>query len=97
MTTDRSTGQGPETCKMPDYTIIPNINAEQIPFYQDCLVKHPPRPQDIETCDNRRKTFDLDLGINKDFEENSLYQEGIMLETYQRPDRSQLLEPPELA
>ena len=37
------------------------------------------------------------MDINKDFEENSPYQEGIILETYQRPDKSQLLEPPELA
>ena len=41
--------------------------------------------------------MDLDLDINKDFEENSPYGEGIILETYQRPDKSQLLEPPELA
>ena len=41
--------------------------------------------------------MDLDLGINKDFEENSPYQEGIISETYQRPNKSQLLEPPELA
>ena len=41
--------------------------------------------------------MDLDLGINKDFEENSPYQEGIISEIYQRPDRSQLVEPPELA
>ena len=41
-------------------------------------------------------TLDLDLDINKDFEENSPYQEGIISEAYQRPDKSQLLEPPEL-
>ena len=41
--------------------------------------------------------MDLDLEINKDFEENSPYQEGIISEIYQRPDKSQLLEPPELA
>ena len=41
--------------------------------------------------------MDLDLEINKDFERNSLYQEGIISEIYQRPDRSQLIEPPELA
>ena len=40
--------------------------------------------------------MDLDLEINKDFEENSPYQEGILSEIYQRPDRSKLLEPPEL-
>ena len=41
--------------------------------------------------------MDLDLEINKDFEENSPYQEGIISEIYQRPDKSQLLEPSELA
>ena len=41
--------------------------------------------------------MDLDLEINKAFEENSLYQEGVISEIYQRPDSSQLLEPPELA
>ena len=29
-----------------------------------------------------------DIGINTDFEENPPYQEGVISETYQRPDRS---------
>ena len=37
------------------------------------------------------------MKINKDFEETSPYQEGIISDIYQRPDRSQLVEPPELA
>ena len=41
--------------------------------------------------------MDLNLEINKDFEENSPYQKGIMSEMYQRPDKSQSLEPQELA
>ena len=36
------------------------------------------------------------LRINKDFEENSPYQEGIISEIYQRPEKSQLVEAPEL-
>ena len=40
--------------------------------------------------------MDLDLDTNKDFEENFPYQEGIS-ETYQKPDKSQLLKPSELA
>ena len=47
--------------------------------------------------DERKINLDLDLEINKDFEENSPHQEGITSEIYQRPDKSQLLEPPELA
>ena len=42
-------------------------------------------------------TLDLDLDSNKDFEEVSPYQEGIISETYQRSDKFQLLDPPELA
>ena len=34
--------------------------------------------------------------INMDFEENSPYQEGMISDTYQRPDKSYFQEPPEL-
>ena len=61
------------------------------------MIKPPPRLPDTKTQDNRRTTLHLDLDINKDFKENSPYQKGVILETYQRPDKSQLLEPPELA
>ena len=47
--------------------------------------------------DDRKINLDLDLEINTDFEDISPYQEGIMSELYQRPDKSQLLEPRELA
>ena len=40
--------------------------------------------------------MDLDTDINMNFKENSPYQEGVILETYQRPDRSYFQEPPEL-
>ena len=56
-----------------------------------------PRLPDVKTQDDRKINLDLDLEINKDFEENSPYQESMISEIYQRPDRSQLLEPPELA
>ena len=59
-------------------------------------MKPPPRPPDIKTQNDRQINLDLDIGINKDFEENSPYQEGIISEIYQRPDKSQLVEPPEL-
>ena len=54
-----------------------------------------PRPPDKKIQDNRQVNLDLDIEINKDFE-NSPYQEGIISEIYQRPDESQLMEPPEL-
>ena len=97
LTTDRSIGQIPGTIIMTEHTIRPIINAEQVPFYPDKLRKPPSRLSDTKTQDNRKITLDLDLDINKDFEENSPYQEGIISEIYQRPDKSQLLKPPELA
>ena len=96
-TTDRLVGHMPQTCIMPDYVIRPKLNAEQIPCYPDQLIKPPPRPSDVKTQDNRRMPLGLDLDINRDFEENSLYQEGIISEAYERPDKSQLIEPLELA
>ena len=40
--------------------------------------------------------MELDLEINRDFVENLLYQEGIISEIYQRPHKSQIVDPPEL-
>ena len=40
--------------------------------------------------------MELDLEINRDIEENLPYQEGIISEIYQRPHKSQLVDPPEL-
>ena len=43
------------------------------------------------------ESTNIDPEINIDFEENSQFQEGIILETYQRPDKIFLQEPKELA
>ena len=82
---------------MPEHTIRPKVTEMQITVYPNPLMKPPPRTLDIRTQEDRKINLDLDWEINKDFEENSPYQEGIISEIYQRPDRSQLLEPPELA
>ena len=60
-------------------------------------MKPPPRPPGKITQNDRQINLDLDLEINQDFEENSPYQEGIISEIYQRPEKSQLVEPPEMA
>ena len=69
----------------------------QTPNYPDPVMKPSPRPPDKITQNDRQINLDLDLEINQDFEENSPYQEGIISEIYQRPEKSQLIEPPELA
>ena len=48
------------------------------------------------TQNDRQADLELDLEIKWDFEENSPYQEGIISEIYQRPHKSQIVDPPEL-
>ena len=55
-------------------------------------MKPPPRPPDL----NENQKILMDSDINTDLEENSLYQEVISPETYERPDKSYIREPPEL-
>ena len=75
-------GYDPQEPKIP---IIPNQIAKPIPSSTEKV-----------TQDDRQADLELDLDINKDFEENSPYQEGIISEIYQRPDKSQIVDPPEL-
>ena len=42
------------------------------------------------------KFTNLDMDINTDFEENFPYQEDVISEMYQRPNKSNFQEPPEL-
>ena len=46
--------------------------------------------------DKRKDLLDLDTDRNINFKENSPYQEGIISETYERPDKSYIQEPSEL-
>ena len=70
---------------------------------QDTRKEIPPyaKPTEIPLQVIPRKLMNLDIDtleqdINKDFEENSSYQEGVISEMYQRPDKSYFQEPPEL-
>ena len=95
-TTVRCTEQEPVSDVIPKHINKPTVTEMKFPIYQDPLMKLLPRLPDVKIQDDRKINLDLNLEINKDFEENSPYQEGIISEIYQRPDRSQLLEPPEL-
>ena len=79
---DRHTEHRPETCIMPEHTIRPKVTETQISIYPDPLMKPPPRLPDVKMQNDRKINLDLDLEINKDFEEDSPYQEGIMSEIY---------------
>ena len=77
--------------------IEPIVKHRPIPPYCEPFIRLPPRPPD-ETAvkDNRKDLLDLDTDGKIDFEENSPDQEGIISETYERPDKSYIQEPTEL-
>ena len=53
-----------------------------VPFHLDLLLR-PTKQQPI-----KQNAQEINPNINFDIEENSPYQEGIMSETFQRPDKS---------
>ena len=74
---------------------IQNI-SRKIPAYADPIHMPPPNPTEIPLQEIPRKLTDIDTDINTDFKETSPYQEGVISETYQRPDRSNFQELTEL-
>ena len=64
---------------------IPIIN--DIPFYPDPNYRPPPKLVRIPMSESLGN-IDISPEINIDFEENSPFQEGVILETFQRPYKS---------
>ena len=58
-----------------------------VPFHLDLLLRNP-KQQPI-----KQNIQEIYPKMNFDFKENSPFQEGIMLETFQRPDKSLFLKP----
>ena len=72
----------------------PKIQHRPSPPYCNLYVRPPPRPPDVTNLiDSQKDLLDTDLDRNVDIEENSPFQEGIISETYERPDRSYVQEP----
>ena len=65
-----------------------------LPSIQVHLTDHPPKPirsnmpRSQESLQSLPNTENINPDINLDFEENSSFQEGILAEAYQRPDKS---------
>ena len=77
--------------------IGPKIQYRPSPPYHDPYVRAPPRPPDVtHPIDSWKDLLDNDLDRNVDTEENSLFQEGIISEIYERLDLSYVQEPQEL-
>ena len=77
----------PEQIYVPQKPIIPKPPIQNYPI--------PKLPERV--IQNEKQTdLNLDLDINRDIEENSPYQEGIISEIYERPHKLQFVDPPEL-
>ena len=73
--------------------IGPKIQHRPSPPYHDPYARPPPRPPDVtNSIDTQKDLLDIDLDRNVDIETNSPFQEGIISETYERPDTSYVQE-----
>ena len=72
----------------------PKIQHRPSPPYHDPYVRLLPRSPDVtNSIDSWKDLLETDLDWNVDIEENSPFQEGIISETYERPDKSYIQEP----
>ena len=72
---------------MIDRNIIQNVGRE-VPLYPDPVHRPPPKPIKTSIPEIPGSTSDIDTELNTDFEDNSPFQEGVISEKYQRPDKS---------
>ena len=83
------------TCIM--QSIGPKIQHGPSPPYHDPYARPPPRPPDVtNSIDSQKDLSEIDLDRKVDVEENSSFQEGIISETYERPNISYVQEPHKL-
>ena len=68
---------------------------KDIPFYLDPTYRPPPRTVRIPTSESL-ENIDISPELNIDFKANSPFQEVVILETYQMPDKLFIQEPQEL-
>ena len=67
------------------------------PSYHDPYTRPPPKPPDTsDPLDSWKDLLDNDSDRKVEIEENSPFQEGIILEIYEMPDNSYVQEPQEL-
>ena len=79
-----------------DRLINNNPFMPDVPFHLDLLLR-PPKQQPIkQNITQHIQEINPNPNMNLDFEENSPFQEGIMSETFQRPDKSFFQNPKEL-
>ena len=77
---------------MIDRKTIQDVSKE-IPIYLDPGYRPPPKPVRTPIPKIPGILSDIDPELNTNFEENSPFQEDVISETYQRPDKSYFPEP----
>ena len=74
--------------------IGPKIQHRPTLSYHDPYARPPPKPPDIlDPLDSQKDLLDNDSDRKEEIKENSPFQEGIILEIYERPDNSYVQEP----
>ena len=72
-----------------DRMVNNNPFIPDVPFHLDPLLRPKQHMKQNMTCEqNPQNEQDISPNINFDFKENSTFQEGIMSETFQRPDKT---------
>ena len=79
--------KGESGTKMIDKEIIQDV-AKEIPTYPDPVYRPPPKPVKTSVPEIPGRLLDIYLELNTDFEDNSQFQEGVISQMYQRPDKS---------
>ena len=75
----------------------PKIQHRPSPPYHNLYARCPARPPDVtNSIDSQKDLLETDLDRNVDIEKNSPFQEGMISETYERPDKSYIQETYEL-
>ena len=69
--------------------------VRKVSLYSHPTTRLPPKPPDIVNNDTTSK-MDIGTDPNLDLEKNSPHQEGIIMETYERLDKSYIKEPQNL-
>ena len=61
--------------------------SKDTPFYYDPVYRPPSKPVKIPMSEFPGN-MNINLELNTDFEDNSPFQEGVIFEIHQRPDKS---------
>ena len=85
--------KGDTSTRAIDRKIIQDVSKK---IYPDPVYRPPPKPVRTSIPEIPGGLLDIDPELNTEFKENSSFQEGMMSEMYQRPDKSYFKEPQEL-